>query len=308
MTNADPRAYAPATSPGYTPADSPGYAPRTATPHPYDTTTTPTSTSHTPQAPARRGSRNTPAQQPRLVVAARPPRDEEVKLLPVRGPRHERHLLEADELDALSLPVGDDGVVIGTDPNNRPAVLGLFRPRAVDAALVGGSYLAQLIALRAVATGARIVIETARPELWSALAQNAGGGQPVVAIVPVRRVGALGAAAASPVLLIRDCGARPPRLAQPKTPWQTTLTLLPFLDSAYAGQLVGADLVALQRISPQEAQLAARVIRLGVEDIQALPGLPDELTLWSARHGRQYVYGMPTQLEAGLLGNPRRVD
>lgn len=247
-------------------------------------------------------------QGPRLVVAARPSRAEESRLLPVRGPRHERHILEADQLNALSLPVGDDGVVIGTDPHRQPAVLGLFRPRPVDGALVAGSYLAQLLALRAAATGARIVIETARPELWSALAQNAGGGQQIVALVPVRRVGALGASSTSPVLLIRDCGARPPRLAQPKTPWQTTLTLLPFLDPGYAGQLVGADLVALQRISPQEAQLAARVVRLSNEDMQALPGLPDELTLWCARHGRQYVYGMPTQLEAGLIGAPRRMD
>ena len=255
----------------------------------------------------RRGS-GSPAPEQRLIVAARPSRAEETRLLPVRGPRHERHILEADQLNALSLPVSDDGVVIGTDPHRQPAVLGLFRPRPVDGALVAGSYLAQLLALRAAATGARIVIETARPELWSGLAQNAGGGQQIVALVPVRRVGALGASAASPVLLIRDCGARPPRLAQPKTPWQTTLTLLPFLDPGYAGQLVGADLVALQRISPQEAQLAARVVRLGNEDVQALPGLPDELTLWCARHGRQYVYGMPTQLEAGLIGAPRRMD
>ena len=299
MTDADPRGYARTTT--QRPQDA-----RTPAPRPYDPTI-PANPGGPRPTPGR--SRNAPTPQPRLVVAARPPRDEEVRLLPVRGPRHERHLLEADELDALSLPVGDDGVVIGEDPNRRPAVLGLFRPRALDSALVGGSYLAQLVALRAVATGARIVIETARPELWSTLAQNAGGGQPVVALVPVRRVGALGATAASPVLLIRDCGARPPRLAQPKTPWQTTLTLLPFLDPAYAGQLGGADLVALQRISPQEAQLAARVLRIGVEDVQALPGLPDELTLWCARHGgRQYVYGTPTQLEAGLLGAPRRVD
>jgi hypothetical protein len=273
-----------------------GYARTDAPARPYD------------PAPGQGSGRGRRSAEPRIVVAARPPRAEEVRLLPVRGPRHERHLLEASELGALALPVGDDGVVIGTDPNRRPAVLGLFRPRPVDGAMVAGSYVAQLLALRAAATGARIVVETARPELWSALAQNAGGGQQIVALVPVRRVGALGATAASPVLLIRDCGARPPRLAQPKTPWQTTLTLLPFLDPAYAGQLVGADLVALQRISPQEAQLAARVVRLGTEDVQALPGLPDELTLWCARHGRQYVYGMPTQLEAGLLGTPRRMD
>lgn len=257
------------------------------------------------QAPAGGGRGEA---QPRVVVAARPARHEEVRLLPVRGPRHERHLLEAGELDALAFPVGDDGVVIGTDPQRRPAVLGLFRPRPVDGALVAGSYLAQLIALRAVATGARVVIETARPELWTALAQNASGGLEVIRLVPVRRVGQLGATAVSPVLLIRDCGARPPRLATAKAPWQTTLTLLPFLDPAYAGQLVGADLVALQRISPQEAQLVSRVVRLSPEDVQTLPELPDEVALWCARHGRQYVYGTPTQLEVGLLGTPRRMD
>jgi hypothetical protein len=178
----------------------------------------------------------------------------------------------------------------------------------VEAALIGGSYLAQLLALRAAATGARIVVETARPQLWAPLAQSAGGGQQVVVVVPVRRVGANGPAAAAPVLLIRDCGARPPRGSQPRLPWQTTLTLLPYLDPDYGSQLINVDLVALQRISPQESRVAARVARLGGDDVRALPGLPDELTLWCARRGRQYVHSAPTQLELGLLGSPRRID
>jgi hypothetical protein len=252
----------------------------------------------------RRGS----AAGTRAEIVARPVRAEGVRILPVRGPRHERHLLEAHELDTLAVPVGDDGVVIGTDPARRPAVLGLFRPRPVEAALIGGSYLAQLLALRAAATGARIVVETARPQLWAPLAQSAGGGQQVVVVVPVRRVGATGPAAAAPVLLIRDCGARPPRGSQPRLPWQTTLTLLPYLDPDYGSQLINVDLVALQRISPQESRVAARVARLGGDDVRALPGLPDELTLWCARRGRQYVHSAPTQLELGLLGSPRRID
>jgi hypothetical protein len=245
---------------------------------------------------------------PRVVVAARAARNEEVLTLPVRGPRHERHVLGADELGTLALPVGDDGVVIGVDPARRPAVLGLFRPRPTEIALVGGSYLAQLIALRAAATGARIVVETARPELWAPLAQNAGGGQQVVIVVPVRRVGPTGATAAAPALLVRDCGARPPRPAQQRVPWQATLTLLPYLDPGYGGQLLAVDLLALQRISPQESEVAGRVARLTPDDVGALPGLPDDLTLWSARRGRQYVHSAPTQLEVSLLGSPRRVD
>jgi hypothetical protein len=228
--------------------------------------------------------------------------------VPVRGPRHERHSLEPQELGALALPVGDDGVVIGTDSAHRPAVLGLFRPRPVEVALVGGCYLARLLALRAVATGARIVVETARPQLWAPLAQNAGGGQQVVTVAAVRRVGATGASGASPVLLIRDCGARPPRDAQAGSPWQTTLTLLPYLDPGHASSLINVDLLALQRISPQESRLAAGIARLDDDDIRALPELPDELTLWCARRGRRYVRCAPTGLETALLGAPRRVD
>ncbi|MBR7839602.1 hypothetical protein KDL01_40495 [Actinospica durhamensis] len=253
---------------------------------------------------ARRGG----AQQERTVVAARPERGHEMHLIPARGPKLEKHILEPDEFNAVALPVGDDGVVIGTDQASRPAVISLFKPRAMDAALIGGAYMAQLIALRATATGARVVVETARPQLWAPLAQNAGGGQQVIAVVPVRRVGNLGATAASPVLLLRDCGARPPRSAAPKTSWMTTLTLLPFLDPSFAGHLISSDYVALQQISPQEAELAARLFRLSPQDVAALPTLMPELALWAAKHGRQYVYTAPTHDESALLGAPRRMD
>lgn len=256
----------------------------------------------------RRARRGGAEPEQRTVVAARPERGHEMHLIPARGPKLEKHLLEAAEFDALALPVGDDGVVIGTDQASRPAVISLFKPRAMDAALVGGAYMAQLVALRATATGARVVVETARPQLWAPLAQNAGGGQQVIAVVPVRRVGNLGATPASPVLLLRDCGARPPRSAAPKTPWMTTLTLLPFLDPSFAGHLISSDYVALQQISPQEAELAARLFRLSPQDVAALPTLLPELALWTARHGRQYVYTAPTHDESALLGAPRRMD
>jgi hypothetical protein len=266
--------------------------------------------SNTPSAYApRRAANRTAEPEQRVLVAARPERGSEQRLIPARGPQLEKHILEPAEFGTLALPVGDDGVVIGTDQGSRPAVLSLFKPKSVDVALIGGSYLAQLLALRATATGARVVVETARPQLWAPVAQNAGGGQQVIAVVPVRRVGSnLGATAASPVLLLRDAGARPPRSSAPKTPWLTTLTLVPFLDPSYAGHLITADYVAIQQISPQEAELAARLFRLSPQDVAALPTLLPELALWTARHGRQYVFSAPTRDESGLLGAPRRMD
>lgn len=224
------------------------------------------------------------------------------------GPRVERHALTVDQLGSLAVPVSDDGIVIGVDQDRVPAVLGLFRPEPYEISFVGGAYLIQIIALRAAAIGARVAIESGRPHLWSAMAQQAGGAQPCVTVQPVGRLGPQGPSAASPVLVIRDCGARPPRNRLAATPWQTTLTLLPFLDPQLAPRLADADLVGLQRVSPIEAQAAAQVLRLAEADAAALPSLADELTLWSAGGTRRYVLLTPTGIESGFLGPPRRLD
>ncbi|UGQ09903.1 hypothetical protein LO772_23805 [Yinghuangia sp. ASG 101] len=228
--------------------------------------------------------------------------------LRLRGPLLERHALTVEHLGALTLPVSDDGIVIGHDQERTPAVLGLFRPEPYEISFVGGAYLVQVIALRAAAIGARVAIESGRPHLWTAMAQQAGGGQPCVTVHPVGRLGPQGPSAASPVLVVRDCGARPPRNRLAATPWQTTLTLLPFLDPASAGRLADADLVGLQRISPPEAEAAARVLDLDDPDADALPSLADELTLWCTRRSRRYVLLTPTQVESAFLGPPRRLD
>ena len=64
----------------------------------------------------------------------------------LRGPRTPRHVLSVDHLDALALPVGDDGVVAGVDVQERPAVLGLHHPVPYDVVLVGGLWTAQVLA------------------------------------------------------------------------------------------------------------------------------------------------------------------
>ncbi|WP_436787157.1 hypothetical protein [Yinghuangia sp. YIM S10712] len=231
-----------------------------------------------------------------------------IRALRSRGPRLERHALTVEQLGALSVPVSDDGIVVGHDQDRTPAVLGLFRPEPYEISFVGGAYLVQVIALRAAAIGARVAIESGRPHLWTAMAQQAGGGQPCVTVHPVGRLSPQGPSAASPVLVVRDCGARPPRNRLSATPWQTTLTLLPFLDPASAGRLADADLVGLQRVSPPEAEAAARELDLPVRDADALPSLADELTLWCTRRARRYVLLTPTQVESTFLGPPRRLD
>ncbi|MGW0537494.1 hypothetical protein [Streptomyces sp. NPDC003032] len=224
------------------------------------------------------------------------------------GPRHGRHALPPDEVDTLSLPIGDDGVVIGVDARGGPAVLGINRPTPYDVLLIGGLWTAQVIAFRAAATGARVAVETGRAEAWGQLVRALGAGQSGMAVHEVGRVPPLGASAGSPVLVVRDCGMRPPRGRVVAGPWQSVLTVLPYLSPVAPRLMRQARLVGVQRVSPDEAVQIGRSLGLPRGDVDSLPTLADGVTLWCADRNRQYVMTQATDVETGLLGAARRMD
>ncbi|MEU2241974.1 hypothetical protein ABZ572_21495 [Streptomyces sp. NPDC018338] len=224
------------------------------------------------------------------------------------GPRRDRHSVPLDQLDALALPVGDDGVVIGVDAENRPAVLGINRPVPYDVTLIGGLWTAQVLALRAAATGARVAVETGRAQAWTPLAQAAGGGQPCVSLHDVGRVPPQGASAGSPVVVVRDCGMRPPRGRVVSAPWQSVVTLLPYLSPVAPRLLEKSSLVGVQRVSPDEATHIGRIMGLPRHEYEALSTLADGVTLWCTQSDRQFVMTQATDAETGLLGGARRMD
>ncbi|GAA2455813.1 hypothetical protein [Streptomyces glaucus] len=224
------------------------------------------------------------------------------------GPRHGRHSLPAQEVDGLALPIGDDGVVAGVDAEGQPAVLGLNRPTPYDVVLIGGLWTAQVLALRAAATGARVAVETGRPESWMQMVHAMGGGQNGLAVYEVGRVPPQGASAGTPVLVVRDCGMRPPRGRVVSGPWQSVLTLLPYLSPVAPRLLRQARLAGIQQVSPDEAAELGRIMGLSRAEVESLPTLGDGMTLWCADRDRQYVLTRPTDAEIGLLGMPRRMD
>lgn len=224
------------------------------------------------------------------------------------GPRHGRHALSVEQLDSLTLPIGDDGVVIGVDGEGEPAVLGLNRPTPYDAVLIGGLWTAQVLALRAAATGARVAVETGRPQHWMQMVHAMGGGQNGLSVYEVGRVPPQGASAGQPVLVVRDCGMRPPRGRVVSGPWQAVLTLLPYLSPVAPRLMRQARLVGVQRVSPDEAAEIGRTLALPRSEVEALPTLHDGVTLWCGDRDRQYVVTQPTDAETGLLGMPRRMD
>ncbi|MFE9095581.1 hypothetical protein [Streptomyces sp. NPDC007264] len=224
------------------------------------------------------------------------------------GPRHGRHALSVEELDSLALPVGDDGVVVGVDGQGQPAVLGFNRPTPYDVVLIGSLWTAQVLALRAAATGARVAVETGRAQQWMQMVHAMGGGQNGLSVYDVGRVPPQGASAGQPVLVVRDCGMRPPRGRVVSGPWQAVLTLLPYLSPVAPRLMRQARLVGVQRVSPDEAAEVGRTMGLPRADVETLPTLHDGVTLWCGARDRQYVVTRPTDAETGLLGTPRRMD
>ncbi|GAA2982799.1 MULTISPECIES: hypothetical protein [Streptomyces] len=224
------------------------------------------------------------------------------------GPRRGRHTVSFDELGSLGLPVGDDGTVIGVDAEGRPAVLGINRPTPYEVTLIGGLWTAQVLALRSAATGARIAVETGRAQAWTGLAQAAGGGQPCVSLHDVGRVPPQGASAGSPVVVVRDCGMRPPRGRVVAGPWQSVVTLLPYLSPVAPRLMEKSALVGIQRVSPDEAARIGQILNLQAAETQALSTLADGVTLWCTDRDRQFVMTQATDAETGLLGGARRMD
>ncbi|MFJ8585556.1 hypothetical protein ACIRD2_12995 [Streptomyces sp. NPDC093595] len=224
------------------------------------------------------------------------------------GPRHAGHTVATDHLAALSLPVGDDGVVIGDDAEGRPQMVGFHRSTPYEVLLIGGLWTAQVVALRAAGTGARVAVETGRAQGWTVLAQTAGAGLECVTLHDVGRVPPMGATVSSPVLVVRDCGMRPPRGRVVSSPWQSVLTLLPYLSPVAPRLMRASTLVGVQRVSPQEAEQIGRILGLSRAETEALPTLADGVTLWCSGRERHWVMTNATDAESGLLGMPRRMD
>ncbi|MFE6666954.1 hypothetical protein ACFVFH_25730 [Streptomyces sp. NPDC057697] len=226
----------------------------------------------------------------------------------LRGPRHAGHTLAAEQLGALSLPVGDDGVILGTDAEGLTQLIGFHRPAPYDVLLIGGLWTAQVLALRAAATGARVAVETGRTQAWTALARSAGAGVECVSLHDVGRVPPTGASVGSPVVVVRDCGMRPPRGRVVSSPWQSVLTLLPYLSPVAPRLMRASALVGIQRVSPEEAGQVGRILGLARNETEALPTLSDGVTLWVAGRERHWVMTGATEVETGLLGAARRMD
>ena len=215
-------------------------------------------------------------------------------------------------LDAVS-PSGDrGGMMLGSGMNGEPLTASVLRPTPTRLVCVGGLYLARQLALRAMATGAWVVVATARPAAWQVLAHAAGEGpnsrQSMVQIRRLNPVELPRPTEDGPLLVMHDGGSTPTELFPPRSPWQTTVYVLPYLHPQVTATANTADLVLMQRQPVGQAQLAARIWRLPPRLVQQLTTLKDDQMIALGRNLWRPVRLVTTPREQQILGPVRRGD
>ncbi len=222
-------------------------------------------------------------------------------------------LVSPTMLDVVS-PAGDrGGMVLGSGLKGEPLTVSVLRPAPTRMVVVGGLYLARQVALRAMATGAWIIIATGRPAAWQPVVRAAGNtpdGRPSP-LVQLRRLSPVDLPRPSedaPLLVVHDGGHVPQELFPPRSPWQTTMYVLPYLHPQATGTANSADLVLLQRLPVGQAQLASQVWRLPPQMAQQLTTLKDDQVIALGQNLWRPLRLVTTPGEQQILGAVRRGD
>lgn len=208
-------------------------------------------------------------------------------------------------LDALELSLGEAGLMVGANRHGGAVTVRLFRPEPTRLLLVGGVRAGQLVVLRALALGARVVVQTTRPRAWEPFVRGVGApGGAVPVIPPGRPVGGAPGSPLQPLLLVVDAGAAPEE-ADPGAAWQSTMVVRDALTPADVPALARADLAILQPLDPAEAALAGTALGLG-GSADWLTRIRDDMVAVVNRRALRWALLSPTPIESQLVGRPVR--
>lgn len=212
-------------------------------------------------------------------------------------------LADRDTVAAIRVHTGGAGLILGADERGRPVTVSFFRAEPTVAAVVGGLGLVQLVAFRALALGAHVVVTTGRPSAWSALASAAPSTQrSAVEIVAARGQPDRYGSSLRPYLLVADSDSTAAVGAAPEVPgWSTAVMVREHLTSWDAGALGRADLILTEALAPQESALLCGAVNL--PDYQeALSVLPDETIGLITHGGVRWARLARTALERRVIG------
>lgn len=231
--------------------------------------------------------------------------DREVAAMTRPSSRLAPHIAGAGPLPGGSLTAGGGGLMIGRDRHKAPVVLQVLRPEPTRAALVGQLSFAQLFALRTIALGARIIVQTIWSREWGMLAQRTGIGPEYLVYATPGEVLPPTATAARPEVVLVDVGAVNWASIDTSCGWRTTVVVRHELAPVDAELLGGADLVLMQPLTVAEAAVAAPA--LGVVPAEPwLSRIAGPMVTIASQGTVRWATLDPTELELHTVGTPNR--
>lgn len=214
-------------------------------------------------------------------------------------------------LDAVSPPGDRGGMLIGSHANGDPLTMSILRPAPTRLVTIGGLYLARQLTLRAMAIGAQVIIATGRPAAWQGIRRAVSPDGRETPMFSIRRVAPFDVPRPSedmPLLVVHDGTAVPQDLFPPRSPWHTTMYVLPYLHPQAAATLNSANLVLLQRLPANQIPLAGRTWRLGRPQLQQLGALRDDQIIGLGQNLWLPITLVTRPRETEILGPIRRTD
>jgi type VII secretion protein EccE len=214
-------------------------------------------------------------------------------------------VLPADAIDGLELLVGAAGLMLGNNRHGVPVVARFFRPEQTRALLVGGVRCAQVLALRAMALGARVVVQTARPQAWEPFVRGAAvPGESIAVVPPGRAIEIPPGTALHPLFVVVDVGPVGAD-SQPGAGWQATLVVRDDFGTADVDVASRADLLLLQPLRADEATLIGSALGLG-DAAQWLTRIRADMLGLVNRRAVRWTALAQTPIEAQLIGPATR--
>ncbi|WP_430781043.1 type VII secretion protein EccE [Actinoplanes sp. G11-F43] len=207
------------------------------------------------------------------------------------------------------VPISPAGMVLGRNQSGGPVLIRLFRPEPTRALLVGGLPGAQMVAFRAMAVGARVLIRTTRPQAWEPFVRGAAVPGDAITVMPAGRpFEAPAGSVRRPALTILDTGSAP---AGPEPDreagWRTTLMVRDDFGTADVPHASEADLVVLQQLRPAEAELLGGTLGLG-DTAKYFPRMRADMLAVINRRAVRWAVWAQTPIEQSLIGEPARVQ
>jgi ESX secretion system protein EccE len=213
------------------------------------------------------------------------------------------HSASLVSLSMIATPAPGPGMILGEDVDHRAIAARCFRPEPTLMTLIGGVWAAQIIAFRALAVGATIVVVTDDPASWHDFAARTGAtrGQVIVTSEAPRSVGDDG-----PTLIVRDVVDSGSVATPDIGAWQTQMTVLRRLDERGVAAIHDGHLVLTQRLDLQEAMLAVTSLRLSSDSALLLQQLEPDMLAIIGSGSAQYLWWAATEREHRLIGPARR--